>query len=200
MTQKRTWSQRQRSVEACVIVLRDLDERTLARRAKRLSIEPVNEFPVDYHIPNRTGWLLDEAGACFTNGQYTGCVLALAAAAEHGLREKLGMPQKAVLDELIKKAVNSRIVSNDNAEVLNSLKDYRNDAIHSNIDNLASGTRLKRSNPRFTEQGVVQGSEWTEFEPESQDEKEIAAELVAERIVERLLIQVQEILFDVFDR
>ena len=74
MDPTRRWIEKQRSVEECLEVLRSLDTRTLRRRVERLSLITRVEIPFGAHLPNRTNHLFDEAKACFTNGEYNGCV------------------------------------------------------------------------------------------------------------------------------
>ena len=84
--------------------------------------------------------------------------------------------------------------------VLRTLNKYRNDVAHSNIDNLAAGKTLQRQRYVVTERDGMPDSEWVEFEPESQDDKEIIAHLSEEYEVGQLLVEVREVLHDVFDR
>lgn len=200
MAQRRTWSQRQGSVERCLQVLRLLDERSIQRRAERLSIETHIETPEDFAMPNRTAELIDEAGACFTNGQYTGCILALAAGIEHGFRTMRGLERKRALGGLIGAGVSCGYINNSEAEILLRLREYRNDAIHSNVDGLSAGKRLVRQSALRNEKGEILGSVQEEFAPESQDEKEIAASLSAEDKVGDLFVRAREAVYDIFDR
>lgn len=200
MTQERTWIQRHRSVGECLQILRRLDARSLQRRAERLSIEAQIVTPAGHCMPNRTVQLFDEAGACFTNGQYNGCVLVLATGVEHGLRKLLKSSKNRLLHELIQDGVNTGVVTDAEADVLQKLKGYRNDATHSNIDQLATRTILWRQTAILTNWGVKASSDWEKIVPETQDHKEIASDLAAERKVGELLVQVREILHDIFDR
>ncbi len=194
------WSQRARSVEECATILQTLDARTLQRRAERLSIEGQIQTEIRFDMANRTADLLDEAGACFTIGQYTGCVLALATGVEHGLRELLDQPKAIKLNKLIQVGVDALIVTDAEAKVLQALKDYRNQVTHSDIDELAAGTTLRRSTANFKTSGVEVVSDWETIIPESQDHKEIASDLAAERIVGTLLVNVNHVVHDIFGR
>ena len=199
MTQKRTWTERQRSVEECLQVLRSADERTLQRRAERLSmLVSIQTYP-EYQMPRRTDSLLSEASDCFINGQYTGCILSLATGVEHGLRDLLGMQDDSSLDVLIKESVARGVVSYGQAEVLKALREYRNHAAHSHIDDLATGKTLQRQMLIMTEHGVMSGPVWEEFQPESQDDKETAADLSAEGKVREHLVNIREVVHDIFD-
>ena len=200
MNESKGWSGRAKSVEECAIVLRLLDENTLQRRAERLSIELQFETAPWFRMPNRTTDLLDEAGACFTNGQYTGCVLALATGAEHGLRELLNQPKTFKLNKLIQVGFDALVVTAAEADVLRALKSYRNQVTHSDIDDLAAGTTLQRRAANLTKRGTEVVSEWETIIPESQDHKEIASDLAAERKVGDLLVNVNEVLHDIFGR
>lgn len=179
-------------------MLRSLDGQTLQRRAERLSIESqITTFAS--LMPNRTAHLIDEAGACFTNGQYIGCVLALTAGVEYGLRTILKKANSTSLNNLIKQALANGVLTERQASVLSALKEYRNNVTHSNVDYLAAGRSLQRQRVILTEQGIVAAEEWEEFMPESQDEKEIAADLSAEQTSRELLVQVREVMHDIFD-
>lgn len=194
------WSQRARSVKECATILNTLDARTLQRRAERLSIEGQIQTEIRFDMANRTADLLDEAGACFTNGQYTGCVLALATGVEHGLRELLDMPKSFKLNKLIQVGVEALVVNDAEAAVLRALKNYRNQVTHSDIDDLAAGTTLWRHTANMTMGRVQATSPWERIIPESQDEKEIASDLAAERIVGNLLVKVNQVVHDIFSR
>ena len=158
------------------------------------------ETPVGFYMPSWTTDLLDEAGVCYTNGQYTGCILSLAAGVEHGLRELLRMNDNSVLDKLIRVGVARGVVNGDESTILQALKEYRNHATHSHIDDLAAGKALQRQKVVLTEQGMMASSVWEEFEPESQGEKEMAASLSAVDKVGDLLVKVREVLYDICDR
>ena len=194
------WSQRARSVKECATILNTLDARTLQRRAERLSIEGQIQTEIRFDMASRTPDLLDEAGACFTNGQYTGCVLALATGVEHGLRELLDMPKSFKLNKLIQVGVEALVVNDAEAAVLRALKNYRNQVTHSDIDDLAAGTTLWRHTANMTMGRVQATSPWERIIPESQDEKEIASDLAAERIVGNLLVKVNQVVHDIFSR
>jgi len=105
-------------------------------------------------MANRTVGLLDEAGACFTIGQYTGCVLALATAVEHGLRELFDQPKSFKLNKLIRVGVDALVINEAEADVLRALKNYRNQVTHSDIDDLAKGTTFRRQTTNMTIGGV----------------------------------------------
>ena len=79
MEWKRRWTQVKRGEEECAEVLRKLDERTLQRRAKRLSMLAQIHADIDVGlIPHLTEFMLDAACNCFIDGHITGCVLSLA--------------------------------------------------------------------------------------------------------------------------
>lgn len=200
MTHKRTWIQRHRRVEDCLQVLRSLDSRTLQRRAGRLSIETQIETPVGFYMPNRTALLFDEAGACFTNGQYNGCVFVLATGVEYGLRKLLNSPKSRRLNKLIQDGVDTGNITAGEADVLGELRNYRNQATHSDIARLAVGIRLSRQSVKLTPHGEESTSEWEEFEPQSQSDMETAVHLAAEEKVGELFLKVREAMYEIFDR
>ncbi len=136
---------------------------------------------------------------CFTNGQYIGCVLALTAGVEHGLREFLKKPKSTNLSQLIKRGIDDDVLTERQAAILRAVKDYRNNAAHSNIDCLADGTRLFRQEVKITEKGMTVGSEWKEVEPQLHHYNEIAAALFAEQKVGELMLQVREVMHDLFE-
>ena len=186
-------------MEECTQLLRALDERTLHRRAEKLSIIVQIETPVGYYMPNRTSHLLSEADACFVDGHYAGCVLALASGVEHGLRELLQKPMGMSLVRLIGHGITDGLISKSQAEVLRVMKDYRNSVTHSDIDYLATGEKLQIQGAPPAPQSIMEESEWEKFEPTSEDHKEITADLAAEHRVRELLVQVREVIHDIFD-
>lgn len=200
MDETRTWTQRERTVEESAKILHALDARTLQRRAIRLSIEIPIELPLGYEIPHRTTQLFDEAGACYTNGQYNGCILVLATGVEDGLRKLLKASQSRRLHKLIQDGVNVGIIKVEEANVLLELKDYRNQATHSDIVALASGLKLSHQTVRLTQHGAEASSDWEDFEPESQSDMETAVALRAERKVGDIFAKVREVVYDIFDR
>ena len=199
MTQKRTWLQQQQSGERCIQILRALDERTLQRRAQRLASIVQIETPAGYYMPNRTCHLLDEAEGCFVDGHYGGCVLSLASGVEHGLRELLQKPKGISLNMLIKHGITHGVINESQAEVLRAMKDYRNSASHSDIDYLAAGKRSQHENVLLSPQETMEASAWEDLGLPTQDLKEIAAELSEEHKVGELLVQVREVIHDIFD-
>ena len=201
MEWKRRWTQVARGEEECAKVLRNLDERTLQRRAKRLSMLVQVHAGIDVgHMPSRTDTLLSAACDCFEDGQYTGCVLTLATGVEHGLRQILDASRNSNLAKLIEKAVSLDVVNSNQAVVLRTLNKYRNNVAHSNIDNLAAGKTLQRQTYVVTQRDGMPDSEWVEFEPESQIDREMVVHFSEEYEVGQLLVEVREVLHDVFDR
>ena len=144
MDKARVVWQRKRTIEECASILRALDERTLQRRAERLSAEIPIELAIDYEIPHRTDQVFDEAGRCITNGLYNGCVLVLATGVEHGLRMLLKASKRRRLNYLIQDGVDAGFITVGESDVLRELKNYRNQATHSDIARLASGLKLSR--------------------------------------------------------
>ena len=71
---------------------------------------------------------------------------------------------------------------------------------HSNIDKRASGKILQRQRNVVTERGGMPESDWEEFVPESRADKETVVHLSEEYEVGELLVEVREVLHDVFDR
>ena len=66
-----------------------IDTDSREQRSKRLSVIPTLLFPTTSPIPSRTFALLSEAGSCFVNGEYNGCVSVLATAVEYSLGDLL---------------------------------------------------------------------------------------------------------------
>ena len=85
MVHERTWEKSYRDVDDCRSVLLRIDSNTLERRALRLSKQSCVLMPIGYSMPGWTSDLIDEAGMCFTYGQFTGCIVSLTAGVEHGL-------------------------------------------------------------------------------------------------------------------
>lgn len=203
MEWKRRWTQVKRGEEECAEVLRNLGERTLHRRAKRLSMLEQIHSDIDVaHMPHLTEFMLEAACDCFIDGHFTGCVLSLAAGVEHGLRQVLDEIGESdpVLAELIEIAVGRDAVDSSQAVVLQKLRKYRNDVAHSNIGRRAVGKKLQRQRYVVTERGGMPDSDWEEFVPESQADKEAVVHLSEEYEVGELLVEVREVLHDVFDR
>ena len=71
MTDERTWVQRKRSEAECLEVLKDLDERTLVRRAQRLAMLVQIQVDWNNHLPHRSRRMLSEASACFRSEEHT---------------------------------------------------------------------------------------------------------------------------------
>lgn len=200
MDQERKSWQPKRTISECAVILRSLDARTIQRRAERLSAEIPILPSIGFEIPHRTDQLFDEAGRCFTNGMYNGCVLVLATGVEHGLRELLKASKRSHLYTLIEDGVKTGFISVAESHVLKELTDYRNQAVHSDIARLASGLKLSRQDARLQPCGVETSSDWEEFEPESQSDMEIAVDLREENRVGELFAKVREVVYDIFDR
>ena len=124
----------------------------------------------------------------------------LAAAVEHGLRELLDRSKGKTLGALVRQGVDTGFVGPAEGEVLLALTTYRNKTIHSDIDHLAFGIVLHRQAVNLTHEGMKEVSDWEEFNPETQTDKEIAADLSAEKKAIELLVKTREIVFDIFDR
>ena len=96
-------------------------------------------MPIDYSMPGWTSNLIDEAGTCFTYGQYIGCIVFLAAGVEHGLRKLCNGKASDHLQSLIQSVVDSGFVEAQEEEMLTKLRKYRNYMVHAKIDKLAEG-------------------------------------------------------------
>ena len=98
-------------------------------------------MPIDYSMPGWTSNLIDEAGTCFTYGQYIGCIVFLAAGVEHGLRKLCNGKASDDLQPLIQPAVDSGFVEAQEGEgMLTKLRKYRNYMAHAKIDKLAESS------------------------------------------------------------
>ena len=200
MAYQRTWLEKRRNVETCEQFLVSYDSNNRHRRAERLSLETQVELPVDYCIPNWTDRMLEEAGNCFMNGLYTGCILTLAAGVEYGLGELCPEQAGGRFDKLIKAAIDCGYVIDHEKNVLHDLRKYRNNMAHSNIGKLAAGKKLQIQQTISTDLGVAE-REWSKkFLPQNQDEREIAADLSAEKKTKRIYLRVREAMYDIFDR
>ena len=167
-------------------ILHKLDANTLERRAGRLSKLPTITFSGD--MPSRTFSLLSEADSCFINGEYNGCVAVLATAVEYSLRKLLN--EKLGLQTLIVRATTRGILNEEDAKVLDQLRQYRNNAIHSDLTELARGVVLRKQEVILTEKGEVPMSDWREVQPESEAMKDAAGSLAAEAVVGKLVVSV----------
>ena len=87
--------------------------------------------------------MLDEAGSCFVSGLYTGCIVSLAAGVEHGLGELCPDHARERFDNLIGAAFACGYLLDEEREVLDDLRQYRNDMAHSKIVNLAAGKNCR---------------------------------------------------------
>lgn len=197
MAHERTWIEKHRDVDTCGQFLISFDANSRQRRAERLSLETQIELPVDYRMPNWTSHMLDEAGGCFMNGLYTGCIASLAASVEHGLRE---LCQGKTLELLISAGVVDGFINDGEEEILTELRKYRNNMIHAKIANLSAGVKLQTQRTALTESGMNEGPWSEEFEPHLPHEKESAASLSAESKVGELFHNVRIALYDIFDR
>lgn len=197
---ERTWSKKHRDAETCEQFLISYDTDFRRERAERLSLESQVELPLGYSIPNWTSQMIDEAGACFMNGLYTGCIVSLAAGVEFGLIELC--PEKAgeSLQELIDASSTKGYILEDEKVKFDELRNYRNDMAHSNIGNLAIGAKLQIQQVVLTKPGISEGTWSDQFEPRDQVELEIAASLAAEAKTGNLFLNVREALYDIFDR
>ena len=200
MMHERTWEKTFRDVDSCRNILLRIDASTLDQRALRLSKESCVLMPLGYSMPTWTSKLIDEAGTCFSNGQYTGCIVSLAAGVEFGLRELNNGKPNHQLGRLIRDAYNSEKIYEAEREALNEMTRYRNDVLHGNLDHLAAGITLERQIAQLTETRINEVTEWEEYEPEEQYEKEMASHFAAAARVEEIFLRVRETMFDVFDR
>ena len=122
MVHERTWEKTYRDVDGCRNILLRIDASTLDQRALRLSKESCVLMPLGYSMPNWTSKLINEAGTCFVNGQYTGCIVSLAAGVEYGLRELCDGKPNHQLDRLIRDASNSKKISEEEKEKIKGSK------------------------------------------------------------------------------
>ena len=119
---------------------------------------------------------------------------------EHGLRQILDASRNSSLAKLIEKAVSLDAVNSNQAVDLRTLNKYKNNVAHSNIDNLAAAKTLQRQTYVVTQRDGMPDSEWVEFDPESQIDREMVVHFSEEYEVGQLLVEVREVLHDVFDR
>lgn len=171
-------------------ILRELDADTLERRAGRLSKLPTITFSGD--IPSRTFSLLSEANSCFVNGEYNGCVAVLTTAVEYSLRKLLN--KKSRLKTLIDLATKRGILNEQDTKVLDKLRRYRNNVIHSDLTNLAKGVVLRMQEAILTEKGMSPMSDWKDVKPEDETMKHVASSLTAEAVVRDLVLNVDQVL------
>jgi hypothetical protein len=171
-------------------ILRKLDADTREQRAGRLSKLPTITFSGD--IPSRTFSLLSEANSCFVNGEYNGCVAVLTTAVEYSLRKLLN--KKSRLKTLINLATVRGILNEQDAKVLDKLRQYRNNIIHSDLKSLAQGVVLKVQEVVLTEKGVSPMSDWKDVRPEDETMEDVASSLSAEAVVRDLVLNVDQVL------
>ena len=196
----RTWEKTYRDVDVCREVLRKIDSNSLERRAVRLSKESCVLMPVGYSMPGWTSNLIDEAGMCFTYGQFTGCIVSLAGDVEHGLRELCKGKATDDLQPLIDSAVSSGFVEAGEEEALTKLRKYRNYLAHARINKLAEGvpTGLGTIDMTDTEPTYDSSTEKTKLGLRFEDE--VWAHLSAEATAGEIFLELREVLFDIFDR
>lgn len=200
MVHERTWIGSNRDVDASRQILLRNDSNSLERRAQRLSKILCIETRVDYCMPNWTWQLLVEAGDCFVDGHYTGCVVSLAAGVEHGLGKLCPKHAGGLFEDLIAAAFGSGYLIDEEREALNELRLYRNDMAHSNIENLSAGVKLQVQKAVLTQSGI-NGGTWSEkFDPQHLHEHETAASLSAESKAGDLFLRVRKAIYDIFDR
>lgn len=176
-------------------ILHKLDAETLERRAGRLSKIPTIAF--SGNIPSRTFSLLSEADSCFANGEYNGCVAVLATLVEYSLRKLFN--KKSTLKTLIDLATTRGILNEKDAEVLDKLRQYRNNVIHSDLTELANGLVLREQEAVLTEKGIIPMSDWKETKPEDEIMKEVASSLAGEAVVGELVLNVDRVLCKLYD-
>jgi len=177
-------------------ILDKLDTDSREQRSKRLAAVPTLLFPTTSQIPSRTFALLSEAGSCFVNGEYNGCVSVLATAVEYSLGDLLASRLK--LNSLIKMAKERGILDARQTEVFDKLRQYRNDVVHSDLSKLATGIVLQVQDTAITEKGLVQSSDWSDVQPNDATMREIAASLSAESIVQRTLVDTLRVLCELY--
>ncbi|MQG29066.1 MAG: hypothetical protein FI723_11840 [SAR202 cluster bacterium] len=144
--------------------------------------------------------MIDEAGMCFTSGQYTGCIVSLAAGVEHGLRKLCNGKASDDLQPLIQPAVDSGFVEAQEEEMLMKLRKYRNYMAQAKIDKLAEGIP---SDLRTIELTGIESTEDLLTKRTKHGipfEEEAWAHLSAESSVEEIFLEVREAMFDIFDR
>jgi len=177
-------------LEKATGILHKLDADMLEQRAGRLSKIPTITFSGD--IPSRTFSLLSEADSCFVNGEYNGCIAVLATIIEYSLRKLFN--RKSTLKTLIDLATTRGILNEQDAKVLDKLRQYRNNVIHSDLTKLANGLVLREQEAVLTEKGMIPMSDWKEAKPEDETMKEIASSLAAEAVVGELVLNVNRVL------
>lgn len=183
-------------LETSKAILVRLDTDSREQRSKRLAVIPTLLFPTTSQIPSRTFALLSEAGSCFVNGEYNGCVSVLATAVEYSLRDLLHRRLK--LNSLVKAAKERGILNPRQAEVLDKLRQYRNNVVHSDLPELAKGIVLKVQDVAITEKGLVPSSDWSDVQPNDATMQEIAGSLSAESIVQSILLDTGRVLCELY--
>lgn len=182
--------------ETSEAILLRLDTDSRKRRSKRRSVIPTLSFPTSSRIPGRTSALLSEAGSCFVNGEYNGCVSVLATAVEYSLRDLLHSRLK--LNSLVKAARERGVLNPRQAEVFDKLRRYRNNVVHSDLPELAKGIVLKVQDVAITEKGLVPSSDWSDVQPDDAAMQEIAGSLAAESIVQSILLDTRRVLCELY--
>jgi hypothetical protein len=156
---------------------------------------------IDYSMPGWTSNLIDETGMCFTYGQYTGCIVSLAAGVEHGLRKLCNGKASDHLQSLIQSVVDSGFVeAQEEEEMLTKLRKYRNYMAHAKIDKLAE--RIP-SDLRTIELTGIESTEDLLTKRTKHGipfEEEAWAHLSAGSSVEAIFLEVREAMLDIFDR
>ena len=183
-------------LETSKAILVRLDTDSREQRSKRLAVIPTLLFPTTSQIPSRTFALLSEAGSCFVNGEYNGCVSVLATAVEYSLRDLLHSRLK--LNSLVKTARERGVLNPRQAEVFDKLRRYRNNVVHSDLPELAKGIVLKVQDVAITEKGLVPSSDWSDVQLDDAAMQEIAGSLAAESIVQSILLDNRRVLCELY--
>jgi len=183
-------------LERSKAILHRLDTDSREQRSKRLAVIPTLLFPTTSQIPSRTFALLSEAGSCFVNGEYNGCVSVLATAVEYSLRDLLHSRLK--LSGLIKTAKERGILNPKQAEVFDKLRQHRNNVVHSDLPELAKGIVLKVQDVAITEKGLIPSSDWSDVQPSDATMQDIAGSLSAESTVQGILLDTSRVLCELY--
>ena len=183
-------------LEASRAILARVDAESREERSKRLALIQSLFFPTTSQIPSRTFALLSEAGSCFVNGEYNGCVCVLATAVEYSLRDLLR--SSSGLSALVKAAEEQGLLDRKQAAVLGKLRQYRNNVIHSDLTELAKGIALEVQAVTITEKGLAPSSDWSDVQPDDTAMQEIAGSLSAESIVQHILLDTRVVLCELY--
>jgi hypothetical protein len=172
----------------------------LERRAERLGIIPQAITHASFNsIPGRVRELLNEASDCYVIGAYHASLAVLAAATEYALQVRLRKTSNEKFRKLLSLTEERGLCAKEDMEHLKKLLHYRNNMTHSNLNELTRGVKLIQQEVVLTNKGILEKSEWEEFIPIKQEEKEMAISLGAQMEVAKLLVYIRSFLYRLFD-